>query len=1131
MTFAVAPAAFDVCGPLPEGVTVLEASAGTGKTFTIAGLAARYVAAGVPLDQVLVVTFTRMATAELRDRVRERLVAAEQGLDRALAGTPPDGGDRVLALLADAPPEEVELRRQRLAAAVADFDAATIVTTHGFCQEILGGLGIAGDLEPGIEFVEDLRDLVEEVVDDLYVGAFHDREEVLFDRAQALSIALAADRNPGAPLEPADRGAGRIPYARYRLAERVRAELEVRKRRRGVMTYDDLLTRLDDALHGPGGEEIGERLRARYRIVLVDEFQDTDPIQWRIVRRAFGDGRTTLVLIGDPKQAIYAFRGADVYAYLDAARVAAATRTLDINWRSDQALVDAYDALFGDAQLGHPGIVYRRVRAAAGNVAPRLSGAPDAAALRVRVVHREDPGVGTTFNGFAPADAARAHIAEDLAGDVVVLLDSAAVIEERGYDGAVCDQRTVSPGDVAVLVRRNLDAELVRDALARAGVPAVLAGAGSVFDTQAADEWLRLLEALERPTSGARAGAAALTWFLGWSAADVATASDDRWEELHGRLHGWTHVLRTRGVAALAETIMHSERVPERVLGVTDGERRLTDLRHIGELLHGAAMEEQRGIAALTMWLRHRISDAADELGIEERSRRLESDDAAVQVLTIHRSKGLEFPVVYLPFLWHPSPVTRTGEPVSFHDPDDDDVRKVDVGLEGRSYRAHRSRSIAEQRGEDLRLMYVALTRARHQAVVWWAGTKDCRFSPLGRLVFFRGEDGSIADAGDHSPSDEAAMARFAALAAGAAGCISVERSSLGAPASWSPRVEGLPDLDAAAFARGLDRRWRRTSYSDLTAGTHEAVVGSEPEPDVVSDEPAEPVTLPGAGAPADGPLAAPSPLAAMPGGARVGTFVHDVLEAVDFAAPDLDGELAAHVGRARARRSVDVGSQAAVVAGLRGAIETPLGPLVGGRRLRDVRRADRLDELAFELPLAGGDRAAGEVTTAAIAAVLRRHVAAGDPLAGYADRLADPELRHAVRGYLTGSIDLVLRVPGPVPRFAVVDYKSNWLAAASEELTIGHHRPAALTAEMQRMHYVLQGLLYTVALHRYLRWRLPGYDAERNLAGILYLFLRGMAGADTPVVDGAPCGVFAWRPRGALVTELSDVLDRGAAA
>ncbi|HEU4659017.1 MAG TPA: PD-(D/E)XK nuclease family protein, partial [Capillimicrobium sp.] len=176
---------------------------------------------------------------------------------------------------------------------------------------------------------------------------------------------------------------------------------------------------------------------------------------------------------------------------------------------------------------------------------------------------------------------------------------------------------------------------------------------------------------------------------------------------------------------------------------------------------------------------------------------------------------------------------------------------------------------------------------------------------------------------------------------------------------------------------------------------------------------------------------------------------------------------------------------------------------------------------------------AAGEITPAAIGALLRRHLPAGDPLATYAERLGDPALRHAVRGYLTGSIDLVLRTRAPdgTPRFAVVDYKTNRLGPPEEELTAWHHRPAALVAEMERAHYVLQALLYTVALHRYLRWRLPGYDPGRHLAGVLYLFVRGMTGPDTPLVDGTPCGVFAWRPPAALVAELSDLLDRGAQA
>jgi exodeoxyribonuclease V beta subunit len=254
-------------------------------------------------------------------------------------------------------------------------------------------------------------------------------------------------------------------------------------------------------------------------------------------------------------------------------------------------------------------------------------------------------------------------------------------------------------------------------------------------------------------------------------------------------------------------------------------------------------------------------------------------------------------------------------------------------------------------------------------------------------------------------------------------------------------------------------------------------------------------------------------PLDDMPAGTQGGTLVHRVLEATDFAAVDLEAELAARLADAQAWRDTDIGDPAAVLAGLRAAIETPLGFVLEGVRLRDVARADRVDELDFELPLAGGDDPSGAVTLGAIAAVLRAH---GDPL-GYADRLDDPELRPELRGYLTGILDLVVRLPGP--RFAVLDYKTNRLAGPDEPLTAWHYRPEALAEEMRRAHYGLQALLYTAALHRYLRWRLSAYDPDRHLAGVGYLFLRGMTGD-----PGA--GVFAWRPPGPLVRALSDVLD-----
>ena len=917
-----------------------------------------------------------------------------------------------------------------------------------------------------------------------------------FDRAEAMRIAEAAVFNPGARLEPSHAGGRSRAGHAAALRQAVRDELEGRKRRLGVLTYDDLLTRLDDALDEPANVR---RLQERYDVVLVDEFQDTDPIQWSILRRAFTGADTTLVLIGDPKQAIYAFRGADVHAYLAAARTAGASATLATNRRSDQALLDAFDALFANARLGHEGIVYRQARAAADRAACPYGGAP----LRVRVVRRDEPSVALTAKGYAKKDSVVDHIAEDLAADVVGLLDREAALH---------------PGDVAVLVRKNAHAAVVRDALAQAGVPAVINGAGSVFGTAPAAEWLRLLEALERPSQPSRARAAALTPFLGWSAEDVASAGDVRWEDVHRRLHHWARVLRSRGVAALAETVTLVEGLPARVLEAADGERRLTDLRHVAQLLHAAATAEQLGITALAGWLRRRIAEQARDTGDEERSRRLESDVAAVQVLTIHRSKGLEFPVVYAPFLWEPAPKARERVPVVFHD---GDARAVDVGLAGSAYFEHQREEERELAGEDLRLAYVALTRAEHQAVLWWAGSYDTRDAPLTRLLFSRAEDGTVAPTGRSTPTDDEAWERLEALAAEAPGCVAVERSALGRPASWSAPLEPTPALQAAAFARGLDHGWRRTSYSDITAEAHEAWVGSEPEGEQLADEPPAPEE-PAPGADPDG-----LPLAAMPAGARMGTVVHEVFEAVDFAAADLERELAAALAPAARRRGVELEDPAAVVAGLAAALRTPLGPLVDGRRLCDVAAADRLDELTFELPLVGGDDPSAELAVRAIGDVLRAHLPAGDPLAAYAGRLDDPALRAHVRGYLTGSIDLVVRLDRGA-RFAIADYKTNWLAPPGEPLAAAHHHPRALAAEMQRAHYGLQALLYTVALHRYLRWRLPGYAPEHHLAGVLYLFVRGMTGPDTPVADGTPHGVFAWKPPAALVCALSDVLDGG---
>jgi exodeoxyribonuclease V beta subunit len=1120
---------FDVCGPLPAGTTVLEASAGTGKTFTIAALATRYVAEGVAeLPQLMLVTFSRAATQELRERVRERLVSAEKGL----ASGRPTPDDELLHLLADAPPGEVARRRHRLTRALAGFDAATIATTHGFCSQMLEGLGLAGDLEPDSTFVEDVDDLVVEAVGDLYLQRFAaDAAEPVVSHKTALQVARAAVGDPQATLVPDDAPDGSSAQLRYALASDTYKEVYRRKRIRRLLDYDDLVSRLDDALRDPvRGPAAVERVRSRYRVVLVDEFQDTDPLQWRILETAF-HGVTTLVLIGDPKQAIYAFRGADLVTYLAATGAATSHRTLARNWRSDEPLLGALRSVFRGAALGDERIPVREVEAQ--HDTTRLDGAGPQ--LRLRVVRRSL--VGVDDRAKIKVWEARPIVATDLARDVVALLDGPARLALRG------EPRRVSPGDIAVLVRTNEQASLVRDALAAAGVPAVLTGNKSVFLAPVAREWLTLLHALEQPHRAGLVRAAGLTCFVGWTPRQLADSGDAGTDELGHLLRTWRDVLAERGVAALLEVVSSSTRLTERLLATEDGERRLTDVRHIGQALHAAAVAGRMGPAAVVEWLQRRINEAADDAA-EERSRRLESDADAVQVVTIHGAKGLQFPVVYVPFGWDRW-VGDSFDSLLLHDDDGNRLRDVG-GSDGPGYAERREKHLAEELGEDLRLLYVAMTRARCQVVAWWVPATTTKQSPLHRLLFGSFDEGERPPAEVPLPRDADVRERLDELAEGAAGTVAVEDVDLGTASLWRPMLDGTPTLAAAVFDRRLDEGWRRTSYTGLTRFAHEGLaespgVSSEPEVEERQDEP----DLPAPPEPSvldllDAAMrAVPSPMADFPSGAAFGTLVHSVLENVDTTADDLEAELSTQCQEVIGRRLGTPVDAVALATALLPSLETSLGPVANRLRLRDIAPADRLAEMDFELPLAGGDHPRnGDATLAAMADLLRHHLPASDLLAGYADALNSPTLRwQRLRGYLSGSIDAVLRVPGPSgdARYLVVDYKTNWLGTfgpdGAEPLTAWHYRPSALADEMVRAHYPLQALLYAVALHRFLRWRQPGYDPDRHLGGVLYVFLRGMCGPETPVVSGTPCGVFAWQPPAALVEQLSALLDRGGAS
>ncbi|MBA8795633.1 exodeoxyribonuclease V beta subunit [Friedmanniella endophytica] len=1173
--------AFDPAGPLPTGTTVLEASAGTGKTWTIAALATRFVAEGrVTLSEIMLVTFGRMATDELRQRVRERLAGTERALAAVLlddgsdtdgGGGPsgPDADDPVVRLLADGPREAVAARHARLRAALADFDAATIATTHEFCQTMLAGLGVLGDADADAVFVETLTDLTRQVTAEVYLRRFAagGRPPFTLEEAQKLAAAVVAGGTARLVPEPGPTPGGAGPDLtdagqRVAFAREVREEVTRRKQRGRIYGYDDMLTRLQACLADPdSGERAAARLRDRFGLVLVDEFQDTDPIQWDILRRAF-HGHVTLVLIGDPKQAIYAFRGADVYSYLDAVGQADTVATLDTNWRSDAPLLAALDELTGGAALGDERIVVRPVEA--GRPDPRIRRTPGTgeatgaheAPVRIRV-REQSP----TEQDKPPISQLRREVAADLAADVVALLDQGVEIldDDRRW-------RRLGPGDIAVLVRYNKQLEPIRTALAGLGVPAVVRGAGSVFDSDAAVDWTRLLTACENPRQPS-IRAVALTAFVGWDLADLAAADEDAVTRLTTLVRRWARILTRQGVAAMLAAITEETGLAGRILAEPDGERRLTDLRHVGESLHAAMTGGQLGTGALLAWLAERVEEAR-RAGTDELSRRLETDTAAVQILTIHRSKGLEFPVVYLPEAsdrWVPD---EDGQVLRLHDDDapgaggSDDGRSatglrsgtaLDVGGRNAPGRRDRlSRYWREDAGEDLRLYYVALTRARSLVVTWWLPSHNTATSALQRFWARSRVPGAAAVPEARYP----AAGTPAGLRAFDPALIAVETvpaPGTRAPATWDRPAPVHTDLDVRRFDRPLDLAWRRTSYSALTGAVHGVVVaaavgggvGSEPDGGKEDDEspvaetlsqtlaPTVTPTVGGSG-PAASTSAMVSPMTDLPMGTQFGTAVHAVLEAVDPAASQAADRL---VGDLTAAAAVELarGPSGELTAGTLGpalapALLTPLGPLAGDRRLVDLPATDRLAELTFELPLAGGDTPHGTVRLGDLVPLLERHLGPDDLLHRYPDRLRLPLLAdQPLRGYLTGSIDAVLRVTdGGVTRYLVADYKTNWLGDPDvRPLPVDHYAPTAMAEAMIGADYPLQALLYAVALHRYLRWRHRGYEPAAQLGGVLYLFLRGMAGPDTPRASGqAPYGVFSWRPPAALVTELSDLLD-----
>ncbi|MBT0568188.1 UvrD-helicase domain-containing protein [Williamsia sp. CHRR-6] len=1099
---------FSLTAQLPSGTTVVEASAGTGKTFAIVGLAARHIAEGLPIDQLLLVTFSRVATAELRERLRDRLAGLVGVGDKAMGGQTRSDTDELARSLASGDAATVALRRDRIRRALSDFDSATVCTTHTFCSRMLDGLGVAGERERGLTLVEEVDDLVDDVAGDVYLKWYSGSQRPPFPFRHASPIARAAVRQPHAIVAPTDAAAGSEPAERVRFVAAVRREVLRRKRMSRIRDYDELQSMLAAVIADPvHGEAACRRIRARYSVVLVDEFQDTDPMQWDILRRCF-HGHTTLILVGDPKQSIYKFRGAEVLSYLDAAGAADSRQALGVNWRSDSGLVAALHHLYGGAQLGHRQITVGRVHAAQQD--PRI---PALTPLRVRYLRRAGHGP-LSDSGFPAVAALREAVAADVADDIARLLHD----PPEHTDGAAV--RPVRPSDVAVLVRTRSTIDLVQSALAARGIASVVGAGNSVFATDSARDWFHLLRAVEQPTRSDRLALVAVGPLIGRTPAELDADTDEVLAQTADLVIELAEILVRAGFAAMYETLCARTDLQARILSTRDGERTMTDIAHLAGLCNRHAVDASAGITLLLRWFLDRLADprVGDQ---SEQSRRLDRDAQAVTIMTVHGSKGLEFPIVYVPFGWD---AARNPYPATLDLHDGQGRRVIDVGgSEHPDFRRNQNTADAEDAGEELRLFYVAVTRARSHVVAWWAPGHSTAAGPLTRLMFGRAAGGHGLDdpaRRGRVPADTELDAAMHDWARSAGGLISVEPAGVIPPidVDLTTPSQGRRDLQAARWDGTVDHSWRRTSYSAIVGDHHipAAAVVAEPERFTVDepDDPDDTGLITSTSQPA--PAAAESLMNGLPGGAAFGTVVHEALERIDPAAADLDAEVLTACTHAvtASGLTLDLAQLATAISAV---VHTPLsGPddpddleLVD---LAAITRRDRLAEMEFEFPLAPRAQASA---LSGIAAVLTEHLPADDLLAGYPDDLRSlPPTDLA--GFLTGSIDAVLRVG---QRHLVIDYKTNRLGAG--DLTVEHYTPAAMAAEMRRSHYPLQALLYSVAVHRFLRWRLAGYRPDTHLGPIKYLFVRAMIGPETP----SGRGVFSWSLPPAAVVAVSDLL------
>lgn len=1185
-----------------HGTRLIEASAGTGKTFTIASLYLRLLlghgdensrhSEELTVDKILVVTFTEAATAELRERIRAKIHDARLAFARAVHKSDYKSGDPVIDPLLAAISDH-KSAANILLNAERSMDEASIFTIHGFCQRMLTQNAFESGAQFESEFVTDQAKLMHQVAADFWRRSFYHLPKMVAESVydcwpspsallgdmgnsltgvpkhltveplensleefcqqgiaridelkqqwsshcadfEALISGSGVDKrsytkknlpnwleqvsvwasNPTTSLQIHDKlekfsqsllidktKKGEAPeHAVFKLIDdflaqpleikqpllslaihRCRETLQQAKEQKNWLSFDDLLTQLSAATENQENALLLEKIREQYPIALIDEFQDTDPLQYSIFNTIYQDqSQCGLFMIGDPKQAIYAFRGADIFTYIQARRQVADHYTLDTNWRSTADMVSSVNRIFEHGKqpfLYDDDIPFYPVKYNPKN-AEQKSWSLDNQTQPAMTFWLQESKDGNPIN----KGNYQRVMAESTAAQIQTILTGSQQGSAHLQNGE--KKEAIKAGNIAVLVRTGKEGKLVREALSKQGIASVyLSNRDSVFSSPLAKDILRLLQAAMTPTDARAVRSALASSLFAYTADQLHQFNVDemQWELAVNEFRAYRKHWLQRGIMPMLHQIITQQGISERLLAENGGERHLTDLLHIGELLQQTSQTLDSDYGLLR-WLSDAISEPNGDA--EEQTVRLESERNLVQIVTIHKSKGLEYDLVFLPFVCSYRAVDKKGE-VSFYDEDNRysvlDLLKEDESVE---------KAEKERLAEDLRLIYVALTRAVYACYIGMApiGKGTSKKPPTG--VHLSGLGYLIQQA------DECDIAELQAclekLIAGNSPMVIQSPQTL-SDVLYKETEDNSLALTANKLSQPVKSNWWMTSYSGLVKqGNHHNDSSLELiNLDVDSAEDKDDKEL---------DLEPERTIFTFPRGARAGTFLHSLFEEVEFTQPINSEENTQIIIKLLEKENYDVEWLDVVQSMMQCVLDCPLD----GHDLRLATKGptQRLVEMEFLLPI-----------TLLNSSLVNKTIAKHDEVSARAGELGFS----TVSGMLKGFIDLVFEHEG---KYYVLDWKSNHLGDSPE-----CYGGDALIEAMRDHRYDFQYQLYALALHRFLKSRIADYNYDTHFGGAYYIFLRGIEESHEGH-DSNSNGVFYSKPSEVLLEELELLVD-----